>query len=39
MPGTSNLIFWEVGQWSQFFIVDKQYKNMLNVDDRSVSQE
>jgi len=26
-------------QWGQFFIVDKPYDNMLNVGDRSVSQE
>ena len=39
MPGSSNLIFLGVGQWGQFFIVDKPYKNMLNVGDRSVSQE
>jgi hypothetical protein len=28
-----------VGQWSQFLIFDKPYKNILNVGDRSVSQE
>jgi len=39
MPGTSNLIFLGVGQWGQFFIVDKPYKNMLNVGYRSVSQK
>ena len=39
MPGTSNLIFLGVGQWGQFFIVHKPYKNILNVGDRSVSQE
>ena len=39
MPGTSNLNFLGVGQWGQFFIVDKPYKNILNVGDRSVSQE
>jgi hypothetical protein len=39
MPGTSNLIFLGVGQWGQFFIVHKPYKNMLNVGDRLVSQE
>jgi hypothetical protein len=39
MPGTSNLIFLGVGQWGQFFIVHKPYKNMLNVGYRSVSQE
>ena len=39
MPGTSNLIFLGEGQWGQFFIVDKPYKNMLNVGYRSVSQE
>jgi hypothetical protein len=27
------------GQWGKFSIVDKPYKNMLNVGDRSVSQE
>jgi len=39
MPGTSNLIFLGVGQWGQFFIVDKRYKNMLNVGYRSVSHD
>jgi hypothetical protein len=39
MPGTSNLIFLGVGQWGQFIIVDKPYKNMLNVGYRSVRQE
>jgi len=39
MPGTSNLNFLGVGQWGQFFIADKPYKNMLDVGDRSVSQE
>jgi len=28
-----------MGQWGQLFIADKRYKNMLNVGDRSVSQE
>ena len=39
MPGSSNLIFLGVGHWGEFFIVDKPYMNMLNVGDRSVSQE
>ena len=26
-------------QWGQFFIADKPYKNILNVGERSVSQE
>jgi hypothetical protein len=29
----------ESNQLGQFFIADKPYKNMLNVGDRSVSQE
>jgi len=39
MSGSSNLIFFGVGHLGQLFIVDESYRNILNVSDRSGSQE